>query len=175
MKEKVILVNKNNRKIGVEEKIAAHKKGKLHRAFSVFVFNSKRELLIQQRAKEKYHCGKIWANTCCSHPRQNETYKKATHRRLKEEMGFDTKLKKLFCFIYEEKFSNGLTEHEYDCVFIGKFDGKPKPDPKEIMNHKWISLKDLKQDIKKHPKKYSAWLKIALNKIKSSQIQEAIK
>lgn len=175
VKQQVILVNKKNRKIGVEEKLKAHREGKLHRAFSIFIFNSKGELLIQQRAKEKYHCGGIWANTCCSHPRQSETYKQATHRRLKEEMGFDTKLKKLFCFIYKVDFPNGLTEHEYDCVFIGKSDMQPKPNPKEVMNHKWISLRDLKKDIAKHPKKYSAWLKIALNKIKTSQIKEMIK
>ena len=98
-KQQVILVDKNNRKIGVEEKIKAHKQGKLHRAFSIFVFNSKKELLIQQRAKTKYHSRGLWTNTVCSHPRPNETYQQAVHRRLKEEMGFDCKLKKLFCFI----------------------------------------------------------------------------
>ena len=173
--EKVILVNKHNRKIGIEEKIKAHKEGKLHRAFSIFIFNSKGELLIQQRAKTKYHSGILWSNTVCSHPRPNETYSKATHRRLKQEMGFDCKLKKLFCFIYKAEFSNKLIENEYDCVFIGKFDGKVKPNKKEVMNYKWISIKDLKKDIKKNPKKYSVWLKIALNKIKSSQIKKAIK
>ena len=175
VKQQVVLVDKNNRKIGVEEKIKAHKEGRLHRAFSIFIFNSTGELLIQQRAKTKYHSGGLWSNTVCSHPKPNETYLQATHRRLKEEMGFDCKLKKLFCFIYNTGFQNGLIENEYDCVFIGKFDGKPKPNPKEIMNHKWISLKKLKQDIISHPKKYSVWLKIALNRIKSFQIKEAIK
>jgi len=175
MKNEVILVDKNNNKIGVEEKLKAHEDGKLHRAFSIFVFNSKEELLIQRRAKEKYHCGGIWANSVCSHPRPDETYEVAVHRRLKEEMGFDCKLKKLFCFIYRAEFPNGLTEHEYDCVFIGKFNGNPKPDPKEIMDYKWVSLKKLKKDINEHPKKYSAWLKIALRRIRSLQIKEAIK
>ncbi|MBU4308868.1 MAG: isopentenyl-diphosphate Delta-isomerase [Nanoarchaeota archaeon] len=173
--QKVILINKNNRKIGEEEKIKAHKQRKLHRAFSIFVFNSKGKLLIQQRAKSKYHCAGIWANTCCSHPKPNETYNHAVHRRLKEEMGFDCKLKKLFCFIYNTGFKNGLIENEYDFVFIGKFDGEVKPNKKEVMNYKWISIKDLKKNIKKNSNKYSVWLKIALNKLKSLQIKEAIK
>lgn len=174
VKQQVILVDKNNRKIGVEEKIKAHKEGDLHRAFSIFIFNSREELLIQQRAKTKYHSGGLWSNTVCSHPKPGETYNKAVHRRLEEEMAFDCKLKKLFCFIYNTGVVNCLIENEYDCVFIGKFDGKPKPNPKEIMNHKWISVKELKQDIIKNPNKYTVWLKIALNKIKSSQINEVI-
>ncbi len=161
----VILVDKNNKKIGEEEKIKTHKEGKLHRAFSIFIFNVKGDLLIQQRARTKYHCGGMWANTCCSHPRPGETYFQATHRRLRQEMGFDCRLKKLFCFIYKTKFENGLIENEYDCVFIGKFDGTPKPNKKEAMNYKWVSIKDLKKDIKENPKKYTFWLKIALKKI----------
>ncbi len=172
--EKVILVDKNNKKLGVEEKINVHKKGKLHRAFSIFVFNSKEELLIQKRDKKKYHCGGLWSNTVCSHPQLSETYNQATHRRLKEEMGFDCALKKLFCFTYKVKFQNGLIENEYDCVFIGKFNGKPKPNTKEIMDYKWISIKKLKQEILKNPKKYTPWLKIALRKIKSSEIKRII-
>jgi len=170
MKQKVVLVDKNNRRIGVEEKIKAHREGRLHRAFSIFVFNSNKELLIQQRAKTKYHSARLWSNTVCSHPRPNETYLQAVHRRLKEEMGFDCKLKKLFCFIYKADFKNGLIENEYDCVFVGRFDGKPKPNPKEIMDYKWISLRDLKKDIIKNPNKYSVWLKIVLKKLKTSDI-----
>ena len=175
VKQQVILVDKKNRKIGVEEKIKAHKEGKLHRAFSIFIFNSKGELLIQQRAKTKYHSGGLWSNTVCSHPKPNETYQQAVHRRLKEEMGFDCKLKKLFCFIYNIGFHNSLIENEYDCVFIGKFNGKPRLNLKEVMNYKWISVRNLKKDIIKNPDKYTIWLKIALNRIKSSQIKEAIK
>jgi len=175
IEQQVVLVDKNNRKIGIKEKIKAHKEGKLHRAFSIFIFNSKGELLIQQRAKTKYHSGGLWSNTVCSHPKPNETYQQAVHRRLKEEMGFDCKLKKLFCFIYNTGFVNGLIENEYDYIFIGKFDGKLKPNIKEIMNYKWISIKELKKDIKKNPNKYTIWLKIALKRIKSSQIKEAIK
>jgi len=165
VEEKVILVDENNRKIGEEEKIKAHKDGKLHRAFSIFVFNHRGELLIQQRAKEKYHCGGLWANTCCSHPKPGEICSRAIHRRLKEEMGFDCKLKKLFCFTYKAKFENGLSENEYDCVFFGNFSGKPKPNSEEVSKHKWISIKELREDIKKNPNKYAIWFKIALDKM----------
>ncbi len=174
LKEQVVLVDKNNRRIGVEEKIKAHRDGKLHRAFSIFIFNSKGELLIHQRAKNKYHSEELWSNTVCSHPRPNETYNQAVHRRLKEEMGFDCKIKKAFCFIYNTGFRNGLIENEYDCVLIGKFDGEPKPNPKEVMSHKLVSIGELKKDIAKHPNKYSVWLKIALKKMKNSQIKEIL-
>ena len=163
--QQVILVDKNNRKIGVEEKIKAHKEGKLHRAFSIFIFNSKGELLLQQRAKTKYHSGSLWSNTVCSHPRPDETYRQATHRRLKEEMGFDCKLKKNVCFIYRAEFDNGLNENEYDCVFTGTFDGTPHPKPEEVMDFQWISLKNLNEELEKTPEKYSVWLKIALEKM----------
>jgi isopentenyl-diphosphate Delta-isomerase len=165
MPQYVILVDKNNRKIGIEEKIKAHKEGKLHRAFSIFVFNSNGELLIQQRAKTKYHSGGLWSNTVCSHPKPDETYAQAVHRRLKEEMGFDCVLKKIFCFIYNTGFRNGLIENEYDCVFSGKFDGKPILNHREVMAYKWIPMKELKQDIMKNSNKYSFWLKIALKKM----------
>ncbi len=166
----VILVNKNNKRIGIEEKIKVHKEGKLHRAFSIFIFNSKGELLIQQRAKTKYHSGNLWSNSVCSHPKPNETYLQATHRRLKEEMGFDCKLKKLFCFVYNADFQNGLIENEYDCVFIGKYDGKIKPSKKEVQNCKWVSLKDLKEDIRKNHDKYSVWLKIIIAKFPTAYV-----
>lgn len=151
--------------IGAEEKIKAHREGKLHRAFSIFVFNSKGELLLQQRAKTKYHSGLLWSNTVCGHPRPGETYYQAAYRRLKEEMGFSCPLKKLFCFIYKVKFKNGLIENEYDCVFSGKFDGKIKPNPKEVRDVKWVSLEALREDIAKNPQRYSPWLKIALKKL----------
>ena len=172
---KIVLVDKNNKKIGVEEKIKVHREGKLHRAFSIFIFNSKKELLIQQRTKTKYHSGGLWSNTCCSHPRPNETYQRAISRRLKEEMGFDCKLKKLFCLRYNLILKEGLIENEYNCVFVGKFSGKPKPNSKEVMNYKWVSIKELKSDIIKNPDKYTAWLKKILKKIRNFQISEAIK
>jgi isopentenyl-diphosphate delta-isomerase len=165
MNQKVILVDEKNKVIGFEEKLKAHKEGRLHRAFSIFIFNSNGDLLLQKRAKTKYHSGGLWSNTVCSHPGPGENYGKAVHRRLKEEMGFDCKLKKLFCFIYKAKFRNGLIENEYDCVFAGKFDGKPKPNKKEVESYKWISLKELRKDIVKNRSKYSVWLAIALKKI----------
>jgi isopentenyl-diphosphate delta-isomerase len=165
-KDYVILVNKNNRKIGITEKMRAHQEGKLHRAFSIFIFNSRGEFLIQQRVKSKYHSGRLWSNTVCSHPRPNETYKQAVHRRLKEEMGFNCLVKKQFCFIYNTGFKNGLIENEYDCVFVGVFDGMPKPNRKEVMNCKWISRKAIQHDIKKHPNKYSVWFKKVLPRVK---------
>ncbi len=173
--QQVILVDKNNRKLGVKEKISVHKEGKLHRAFSIFIFNSRAELLIQQRAKTKYHSGGLWSNTVCSHPKPKETYRQAIHRRLKEEMGFDCQMKKLFCFIYKASFENSLIENEYDCIFIGKFDGKPEPNAEEIMGVKWVSLKKLKQDIIKQPDKYSVWLKVVLKRIKYKQIKKKLK
>ena len=156
--EKVILVDKKDEKVGIEEKIKAHQEGKLHRSFSIFIFNSKGELLIQQRAKSKYHSPLLWSNTCCSHPRPNEKLIEAAKRRLKEEMGVETDLKEIFSFIYRAK-SREWIEHEFDHVFLGKFDGNPKPNKKEVEDFKWINLPDLKKDIKEHPRKYTFWFK----------------
>ncbi len=163
--ENVILVDEKDHEIGTEEKLKAHREAKLHRSFSLFVFNSKGELLIQQRALSKYHCPGICSNTCCSHPRPAESTEAAAHRRLKEEMGFDCQLKEVFTFIYKVKFDNGLSEYEFDHVFIGKYDGKVFPNPEEVASSKWISIKDLKGDIKKNPCKYSYWLREALIKL----------
>lgn len=164
MEKKVILVDKNDKEIGVEEKIKAHREGKLHRAFSIFVFNSSGELLLQKRAKTKYHSGGLWSNTCCSHPIPKEPIKETIHKRLKEEMGFDCVLKEVFSFIYKANFENGLSEYEFNHVFIGNFDGKPIPNPKEVEKWKWVNKEKLKKDIKERPKKYTFWFKIALDK-----------
>lgn len=162
-KEKVILVNEKDHEIGTEEKIKAHKEGKLHRAFSIFIFNKKGELLIQKRAKSKYHSGGLWSNTCCSHPRPGEDLKEAANRRLKEEMGIETDLKEVFSFIYKAKLGD-LIENEFDHVFFGQFEGTPKPDRKEVEDWKWIKISTLKKDIKKNPKKYTFWFKAILKK-----------
>ncbi len=164
MKEYVILVDKKDNEIGIEEKLKAHQEGKLHRAFSIFVFDYSEKLLLQQRANEKYHCGGLWSNACCSHPRPNETLDDATHRRLREEMGFDCKLDEIFSIIYKIKLNNSLTEHEFDHVFIGKYDGKINPNKNEVENFKWIGIEDLKKDISRSPNKYTPWLKIILNR-----------
>lgn len=160
MEEFVVLVDQNDQKLGLMEKQQAHIAGLLHRAFSVFVFNSKGELMIQQRAASKYHSPTLWTNTCCSHPRDNETYEQAAHRRLEEEMGFDCELDYKFNFIYKAHLENDLIEHELDHVFIGTFDDEPKLNPDEVMAYRWVELDDLKKDMEKNPQNYTAWFKI---------------
>lgn len=167
MQERVILVDENDNQTGTEEKIAAHEKALLHRAFSIFVFNNKGELLLQKRAGTKYHCGGLWTNTVCSHPRDGESLNHAVHRRLGEEMGFDCEVLEIFEFVYKKKFDNGLSEHEYDHVFIGKFDGQPIPNPVEVEDIKWMSINEIKEDIEKNPENYTYWFKIAIKKIKN--------
>jgi len=158
------LVDENDKEIGIEGKLAAHQNGgKLHRAFSIFIFNSKREILLQKRAKEKYHSALLWSNTCCGHPRPDEPLEAAARRRLKEEMGFDCDLAEKFSFIYKIDFENGISENEFDHVFIGKFDGEPEPDPKEINEWQWIEIEKLKEGIKENPEKYTYWLKDSLD------------
>jgi isopentenyl-diphosphate Delta-isomerase len=158
-KDFLILVDKKDKEIGVEEKLAAHKKGLLHRAFSIFIFNSKKEVLLQKRSAMKYHSPSVWTNTCCSHPRPGESLKESVHRRLQEEMGFNVcSLKKTCEFVYKKVFENGLTEYEYDHVFCGTFDGIPKINKKEVEDYKWMNIEDLTIDIKTDPQRYSYWL-----------------
>ena len=164
--EKIILVDEDDREIGFEEKIKAHEDGgKLHRAFSIFIFNSKGDMLLQLRSVKKYHFGGLWTNSCCSHPNKGETLEDAVHRKLMQEFGFDTELKEVFSFIYRATFDNGLTEHEFDHVFVGTYNGEPKPNPEEIDDYKWISKEDLIKDVKENSDKYTPWFKIALPKI----------
>jgi len=158
--EKVILVDKNDNPIGLMEKMEAHEKGVLHRAFSVFIFNNNNEMLLQQRAFSKYHSGGLWTNACCSHPRESETTINAAHRRLKEEMGFDCDLEEVFDFIYKKKLDKGLTEHELDHVFIGKYEGDIKINPEEVNSYKYININALKKDIIDNPNNYTEWFKI---------------
>ncbi|MEM7822802.1 MAG: isopentenyl-diphosphate Delta-isomerase [Candidatus Aenigmatarchaeota archaeon] len=165
MVEYVVLVDKKDNVIGKEEKIKAHREGKLHRAFSIFVFSSDGKLLLQRRALSKYHSPGLWSNTCCSHPKPDEKLEEAIHRRLIQEMGFDCPLKPAFSFIYKIRFDNGLWEHELDHVFIGKFDGQPKPNKEEVEEWKWVDVDELKQDMKKHPEKYTYWFRVCLDKI----------
>lgn len=162
--EKIILVNQKDEPIGLMEKIEAHEKALLHRAFSVFVFNDKNETMIQQRALGKYHSPGLWSNTCCSHPRDGETTVEAGKRRLQEEMGFTTDLKESISFIYKAPFDNGLTEHEYDHILIGHYSEKPKINPDEVADWKWMKMDDIKQDIKENPDSYTAWFKIIFEK-----------
>ena len=161
--EKVIVVNTFDEPIGLMEKLEAHQKGVLHRAFSVLIFNTKGEMLIHQRAKDKYHCGGLWTNACCSHPREHETLIEAANRRLQEEMGFQTPLTKMGSFIYKAEFKNGLTEHEFDHLFVGEFNENPSPNPDEVMDWKYISLADLKNEIQKNPEDFTFWFKEIMN------------
>ncbi|MBI2579676.1 MAG: isopentenyl-diphosphate Delta-isomerase [Candidatus Aenigmarchaeota archaeon] len=165
MSDTMVLVDENDREIGFMEKMEAHEKAKLHRAFSVFVFNSKGEMLIQQRAKNKYHCGGLWTNACCSHPRKGEKTEDAAHRRLKDEMGFDCGLKEIFSFVYKAPFDNGLTEHEFDHVFVGEYGGEVAPDKNEVEDCKWISVDEIRKDMKEHPERYTPWFRICLERV----------
>lgn len=162
--EKVILVNEKDEPIGLMPKMEAHEKAVLHRAFSVFVFNDKNELMLQQRALEKYHTPGLWTNTCCSHQREGESNIEAGKRRLMEEMGFVTELEESISFIYKAPFDNGLTEHEYDHVLLGKYNGTPNINPQEVASWKWAALDDIKADIAENPQRYTAWFKVIFDK-----------
>jgi len=158
--EQVILVNESDEQIGLMPKMEAHERALLHRAFSVFVFNEKKELLLQQRASNKYHSPNLWTNTCCSHQRDGENNIEAGQRRLHEEMGFVCDLKEVFSFIYKAPFDNGLTEHELDHVMIGYFNEEPKINKDEVESYKWMTLDAVKKDMEDHPDQYTAWFKI---------------
>lgn len=158
--EQVILVNEKDEPIGLMPKMEAHEKALLHRAFSVFVMNEKGETMLQQRASDKYHSPLLWTNTCCSHQRDGESNIQAGKRRLMEEMGFSTDLKELFSFIYKAPFDNGLTEHEFDHVMIGFYQGEPNINPEEVAAWKWMLPEDIKSDIAENPDNYTAWFKI---------------
>lgn len=166
--ESVILVNESDQEVGIEEKIEAHRNGgKRHRAFSVLIFNDKKELMLQQRAINKYHCGGLWTNTCCSHPRLGEKTIDAAHRRLKEEMGFDCELREIFSFKYTATLDNKLTENEYDHVLIGYYQNEPYINTEEVESWKWIRIKDLNKDLTKNPENYSFWFKEIWKEIES--------
>jgi isopentenyl-diphosphate delta-isomerase len=162
--ENVILVNENDEQIGLMPKLEAHEKAVLHRAFSVFILNSKNEIMLQQRAHQKYHSPLLWTNTCCSHQREGESNLLAGSRRLYEEMGFETNLKELFHFIYKAPFDNGLTEHELDHVMIGYYEENPRINTEEVENWKWMPIEDVKMDMQIHPEIYTIWFKIIFDK-----------
>lgn len=163
--EKLILVNEQDVPVGTAEKMEAHQKAWLHRAFSVFIFNSRGEMLLQQRALKKYHSGGLWTNACCSHPYEGQDTKTAAEKRLQEEMGFSTALSKAFEFLYKAPFENGLTEYEYDHVFVAIYDGTIKPNPEEVMDFCYMDMDALKTSITTHPQRYTAWFKIAFPKL----------
>ena len=164
IEDKVILVDNNDNQIGLMPKLEAHEKGVLHRAFSVFIFNNHGELMLQRRALTKYHSPGLWTNTCCSHQRDGESNISSGKRRLNEEMGFDTKLFEKTSFIYKAKFDNGLIEHEFDHVLVGNYNHSPIINSIEVDSWKWMSLENVKKDIKDHPGNYTAWFKIIFEK-----------
>jgi isopentenyl-diphosphate delta-isomerase len=159
--EQVILVDQDDRETGVCEKLDAHQRGQLHRAFSVFVLDKRGALLIQQRAVTKYHTGGLWTNTCDGHPRPGETVQEAARRRLLEEMGFECDLTEAFAFTYYAALGDDLVEHEYDHVLVGRFDGEPTPDPREASDWRWVDAKTLAEEMREQPDRYAPWFKIA--------------
>jgi isopentenyl-diphosphate delta-isomerase len=159
--QQVVLVDERDQPIGVMEKWEAHRRAVLHRAFSVFIYNSKGEMLLQQRAAEKYHSGGLWTNACCSHPGPDEPVMAAAERRLMEEMGFSVRLTKAFDFIYRASLDNGLAEHEFDHVLTGIYDGAIFPDRAEVAGYRFLSVEEIGASVAAHPERYTEWFKIA--------------
>jgi isopentenyl-diphosphate Delta-isomerase len=164
MEEYIIKVDAFDKEIGSIEKMEAHYKGVLHRAFSILIFNSNNQLLLQKRHNEKYHSPGLWTNTCCSHPKFGESLENAVYRRLKEEMGFTCELKEIFSFVYKVEFEDKLIENEYDHVFIGTYDGEVIPNEYEVEDFKWVSINEVKADILANPHLYTYWFKCLLNR-----------
>lgn len=162
--EHVILVDEQDNAIGTMEKMEAHKKGVLHRAFSILLFNDKGEILLQKRAAAKYHSGGLWTNTCCSHPLPNERIDDATHRRLKQEMGIDVPLKFEFKFIYKAELDKNLAEHEVDHVYTGYFNGMPAVNPAEVDDWRFVSLNLLRESMVQNPSNYTVWFKLIMQR-----------
>jgi isopentenyl-diphosphate Delta-isomerase len=174
MRDEVVLVDERDAPLGSADKLEAHRSGTLHRAFSVFVFDGSRRLLLQRRAADKYHSGGLWANTCCSHPRPGEAVADAAHRRLREEMGFDCDLKPAGSFVYRASLGNGLTEHEYDHLLLGRFEGEPAPDPAEVSAWRFVPVPELRREMAAQPERFSAWLGPALARLaEQGQLPEA--
>lgn len=165
-REEVILVDETDQPLGRMEKMEAHRRAVLHRAFSVFIFNSSGEMLLQQRAPEKYHSAGLWTNACCSHPRPGEDTRDAAGRRLFEELGFRTDLEKVFSFTYRSEFENGLTEHEFDHVFVGKYDLQPNPDRKEVSDYRYQSMQDIETALMARPGEFTSWFRLAFPLVK---------
>ena len=165
--QEVILVTEKDEVIGTIEKMQAHEQGLLHRAFSVFIFDNKGRMLLQQRALQKYHGAQLWSNACCSHPYPDEEVEVAALRRLKEEMGFSTTLKKLFEFVYRAEVENNLVEHEYDHVFAGTYEGVITINTNEVGDYCYEEMHRIKQDLKEQPGKFTTWFRIAFPSVET--------
>lgn len=168
----VILVDEQDRQIGVMEKMEVHQKALLHRAFSIFIFNNKGEMLLQKRAANKYHSGGLWTNACCSHPQPGQTTEEAAINRLQEEMGFTTPIKKAFDFVYKAAFENGLTEHEFDHVFTGIYEGIIIPNEEEVSDYCYKTIEDIKAALQSQPELYTEWFRIAFPKLETYLVQQ---
>ena len=174
-KQKVVLVDRKDNTLGVMGKLVAHELGALHRAFSIFIFNSEGKLMIHQRALSKYHSPGLWTNTCCSHPKIDEDVMENAHQRLLEEMGFDCELEKAFTFVYKSDVGQGLTEHEFDHVFVGQYNDKPNINKSEVEDWQFMSMDSLRDDIDHHPENYTEWFKIAFEKMENYLQQRALR
>jgi isopentenyl-diphosphate Delta-isomerase len=168
--EHVILVDRRDVPLGTRAKQEAHVDGLLHRAFSIFVFDAAGRTLLQRRAITKYHSGGLWSNTCCSHPRPGESTARAAQRRLFEEMGFHCPLEVAFSFVYRADVGGGLMEHEYDHVFIGRFDGSPAPDPAEVDDWRWIEPAALDREARERPDRFTFWFHVAWAELKARRL-----
>jgi isopentenyl-diphosphate delta-isomerase len=166
--EYVILVDEQDKELGMMEKMQAHLEGKLHRALSIFVFNSKKQLLLQKRANNKYHSAGLWTNTCCSHPRKNEAVETAANRRLQEEMGMSCELQYQFNFIYKAQLENNLTEHELDYVYTGFSDVTPITNTGEVSAYRYASIEEIENDLKLNPQNYTAWFALIFKRVKNT-------
>ena len=164
MSKELILVNEVDQEIGYGEKLSVHQNAQLHRAFSIFVVNDQDQLMLQKRAYSKYHSGGLWTNTCCSHPLKGEEQDQTVHNRLLDEMGFDCELTKLFHFIYKAELDKGLTEHELDYVYFGRYNHEPKLNPEEACDWKWMDLDELRTDLLQNPDQYTFWINDAFER-----------
>ncbi|WP_333995503.1 isopentenyl-diphosphate Delta-isomerase [Burkholderia orbicola] len=170
MDEQLVLIDADDVPVGTCGKMQAHREGLLHRAFSIFVFNSCGRLLLQQRAFDKYHSGGLWSNTCCGHPRPDEKLEQATHRRLNEEMGFSCALRKVDTLLYRASFANGLVEHELTHILAGAFDGSPAPDPAEAAAWRWIDIPELIEWLDTEPAAFTVWFRYMVERIRTQGI-----
>lgn len=168
IEERVIVVDENDVQLGTETKMAAHRKGVRHRAFSIFVFNERGELLLQQRAGTKYHSRSLWSNTCCGHPRPDESVTAAAHRRIREEMGFDCPLGEVLVVAYEARLEDGMIENEIDHILVGEWEQDPDPDPTEAQAWRWTDLRTLTEDLQRAPERYTAWFSTILEQLMRS-------
>jgi isopentenyl-diphosphate Delta-isomerase len=163
--EEVILVDESDQEIGAAEKMQTHREGRLHRAFSIFVFDSAGRMLLQKRAGSKYHSASLWSNTCCGHPRPGEAVEVAALRRLREEMDFTCSIKKVFEFIYKVRLTDDMFEHEYDHVFVGTYNGLPAPSAAEVEDWRWIEVDQLVRDLRENPDRYTYWFRVIIDKL----------